>query len=373
MSFEPKNFFIGLMDFFSILMPGALLTYYIGNHSWQCLFHNVPMPDGTQGWIVFLFSSYLLGHFVFLVGAALMDECVYEKIRNATFYRQVKRIVDGENLSSRLLRFLAKYLIKKDSDKGVLAAIKIKKKYLDSLNASSSINAFQWCKAKLSLENPAAFDLVQRFEADSKFFRSLFVVLIILIPYAICQREFAFAGIGALLIGFAFWRYVDQRVKSTNQAYWYIITLEGNMQQRWSEADTITHAGGVVFRTGEKEIEYLIVQAKKDPGQWVLPKGHIEDGEDMKETAVREVREETGVWARVIKKLEPAVNFKSEDNKKDVNVLFYLMEFHKEEKPMEKRQCLWLTLEHAQQKLSFKDTQDLLALADQKIKEKPKQ
>jgi hypothetical protein len=29
MSFEPEKFFIGLMDFFSILLPGALLTYLV--------------------------------------------------------------------------------------------------------------------------------------------------------------------------------------------------------------------------------------------------------------------------------------------------------------------------------------------------------
>jgi len=27
MNFEPQKFFIGLVDFFSILMPGAMLTY----------------------------------------------------------------------------------------------------------------------------------------------------------------------------------------------------------------------------------------------------------------------------------------------------------------------------------------------------------
>ena len=34
---------------------------------------------------------------------------------------------------------------------------------------------------------------------------------------------------------------------------------------------------------------------------WVLPKGTVEDGEEFKETAIREVREETGVSASIIK------------------------------------------------------------------------
>lgn len=29
MNFEPQKFFIGLVDFFSIFMPGALLTYLV--------------------------------------------------------------------------------------------------------------------------------------------------------------------------------------------------------------------------------------------------------------------------------------------------------------------------------------------------------
>src|SRR4051794_18419744 len=60
-----------------------------------------------------------------------------------------------------------------------------------------------------------------------------------------------------------------------------------------------THAGGVVFRMRVGTAEYLLVEAKDDPAQWVLPKGHVEEGEQRQETAVREVHEETGVWASI--------------------------------------------------------------------------
>lgn len=54
-------------------------------------------------------------------------------------------------------------------------------------------------------------------------------------------------------------------------------------------------AGGVVFRRNQetKELEILLTQDAKD--RWTIPKGHIEEGETAKETAEREIQEETGL------------------------------------------------------------------------------
>ena len=54
-------------------------------------------------------------------------------------------------------------------------------------------------------------------------------------------------------------------------------------------------AGGVIFRRNKRsnEIEILLIQDAKN--RWTIPKGHIEEGEDAKTTAEREIREETGL------------------------------------------------------------------------------
>ncbi len=53
-------------------------------------------------------------------------------------------------------------------------------------------------------------------------------------------------------------------------------------------------AGGIIFRRNDqKDIEILLIQDAKN--RWTIPKGHIEEGETAKETAQREIGEETGL------------------------------------------------------------------------------
>jgi 8-oxo-dGTP pyrophosphatase MutT (NUDIX family) len=63
-------------------------------------------------------------------------------------------------------------------------------------------------------------------------------------------------------------------------------------------------AGGVVVRTVRGRPMLAAIRPRGKPkGVWALPKGNIDPGESPAETAVREVREETGIEARLLEKL----------------------------------------------------------------------
>jgi 8-oxo-dGTP pyrophosphatase MutT (NUDIX family) len=364
MNFEPKNFFIGIMDLFSILLPGALLTFLIGNKAWVCLFGcQHPIPKGNAGWIVFVFASYLLGHLVFLVSAWL-DE-FYDWTRNATLDKQIRQLAWHDRLMPWWKRLPLWLVFKRERNIAVDRAGRIKRHYLGKIGCSSAVNNFQWSKARLAIDHPESLVTVQRFEADSKFFRSLTVVLLFLIFWYSAQQRFWVAVGSGLISLLAFWRYMEQRHKATNQAYWSVITLEGAkgqvvMTSRELKPTEPTHAGGIVYKEEDHTLKFLLVEARRRPDEWVLPKGHIELDEDPRETAVREVREETGVWARIVKCVERLEEF--EIGGKQVRVQFYVMQAVSERRPEDRwRHHEWLPLEEARNRATY--GKDLLSLA----------
>lgn len=62
-------------------------------------------------------------------------------------------------------------------------------------------------------------------------------------------------------------------------------------------------AGGIARKLVDDKI-YIVLIKEPDRANWVLPKGHQEKGETLEQTAIREVKEETGLEnIKIVKKL----------------------------------------------------------------------
>jgi 8-oxo-dGTP pyrophosphatase MutT (NUDIX family) len=58
---------------------------------------------------------------------------------------------------------------------------------------------------------------------------------------------------------------------------------------------TIEQAGAIIAGLRNGEPATLLVTGKRNPAHWIFPKGHVERGESLDETALREAEEEAGV------------------------------------------------------------------------------
>ena len=126
------------------------------------------------------------------------------------------------------------------------------------------------------------------------------------------------------------------------------------MISRWS------HAGGVVVRSVDGQLEYLLVEASDRRGMWLLPKGHIEAGETPEAAAVREVMEEAGVRAVIVGR---AGESEYQVDGKAIRVVFYLMQYQGDVSRDEQRGVAWRRYEDALAQLHFENTRLILRRA----------
>jgi 8-oxo-dGTP pyrophosphatase MutT (NUDIX family) len=126
-------------------------------------------------------------------------------------------------------------------------------------------------------------------------------------------------------------------------------------------------SGGIVFRIREGRTEVVIVAVRGR--SWCLPKGIIDAGETPPETALREVREETGLTGEILDKIGQVSYWyfiKEEMIRVHKTVHFYLLKYlegNTDDHDNEVDEALWIPIEEALDKLSYKSEKEIMRKA----------
>jgi 8-oxo-dGTP pyrophosphatase MutT (NUDIX family) len=138
-------------------------------------------------------------------------------------------------------------------------------------------------------------------------------------------------------------------------------------------------AGGVLVRTVRGRPMLAAIRPRGKERVWALPKGHIDAGESAAETAMREVREETGVEGRLIEKLGDVryvytANWDERRERIFKVVSFFLLRAGRgrigeidEAMQIEVAEARWLPLEEAPRLLSYDGERKMAAKALERL------
>lgn len=115
-------------------------------------------------------------------------------------------------------------------------------------------------------------------------------------------------------------------------------------------------AGGVITRFNGHTLEVVLV-GRARPERWSIPKGTPITGESLEETAIREVREETGLSVRILERLGDITYwFSARGVRHHKTVHFYLLDAlggRMEDHDWENDFVEWVPAEDALQRMSF--------------------
>jgi hypothetical protein len=266
---KPGDFFVGVTDLFSVLLPGAVVSF-IAMKAEQSLsppadlFGLLKLKDAS-GYTAFLVCSFLLGHLVDMIGASFLDR-LYDLsyadfMRCGTGFRVWLK--STPNRLEDVVRAWYRCHLVEPSEKPKDEPGKPQ----DPVFAAARSHAapkpegdklYQWCRDWLQMRSPRSLQEPDRLQANSKFFRGLVVVAAIfiglfsLIPAFRLEYSSSVARSLLWLMGclvvmcFAFLRYSNLRWKAVQHVYrLYVIT-------RYMEANQLT---GAIQLSGDPEVD----------------------------------------------------------------------------------------------------------------------
>lgn len=126
----------------------------------------------------------------------------------------------------------------------------------------------------------------------------------------------------------------------------------------------VLQAGAIAVRIRRHGPEVFVVRAKKNPEDWIFPKGHVEPGEETPAAATRELLEEGGVIGRVADLVGVS---QYAIGTRHVSVAYYLVWYEADGSPTEQREKAWLSFADARTRLTYDDARGFLTAAERLV------
>ncbi len=270
---KPSDFFIGLVDFIAVILPGAILGFLLILLDWPDRVKEVlaeRLADPVAGWAAFLTLAYVLGHVLHHLGTFL-DAPVYDwafctwrrhklgwmtwppswrvwyrALRTGTYPGEARKTprklfdpVGPPTDAHRRATWFAQWQARAEGTRfGETRPPASDPPAGDPQPAEDRPPEFKpgdesvygWAAAYVRLTDPAAAAELDRAGVDSKFFRSLFFITPFLV-WVIHNRLYAepttkWLTVTAVLLGvFSLYRFCDRRWAAAEETYRYFVLL----------------------------------------------------------------------------------------------------------------------------------------------------
>ncbi|MDR1260735.1 MAG: NUDIX domain-containing protein [Oscillospiraceae bacterium] len=129
--------------------------------------------------------------------------------------------------------------------------------------------------------------------------------------------------------------------------------------------------GALVFRKTASNSKEILMIRHYLSSNWCFPKGHIEVGESEKETATREVKEETGINIEIIHDFRHEIKYAVKSGVEKKVVYFVAVDHQKQSiGSVDQRieRILWVNIKRAYDRLKFPNDRNLLIAAIEYLK-----
>jgi hypothetical protein len=223
-----ENLNLNLLELLSVLLPGAICLAILNKIEvvQKATIAIIPLGDNWGTHICYFSAAYFIGYAIFII-SSYVDE-LFDGLKNKYTHDDENQINIKKVKKVRWLKWVFPYI--DDTNELTNQIIPIKEKHL-GYSKHKPITAYQYCYRRLMIEGyPHMIAEVERYEASSKFFRSMIVVWFL--------GFFVFFSIAFTLLIISLLVYLNRRQKALNVAIKNILVIEGVKRKVQKQIDS---------------------------------------------------------------------------------------------------------------------------------------